>query len=125
MTTARWFTASSLLMGAIFSVSVGLQYNDPDPLQWVLIYGAAAVVSFLAPWKSVARRLALIVFVVALAWLFWLLPQIIGVISFSDLFLKMDEIGGAVEVGRETGGLAIVAAWMLCCVCIVSAHGTR
>lgn len=118
MKTSRWFMFSSLLMGALFLVSFGLQYNDPDPLQWMLVYGAAAAVSFLAPWRPIARRLALTVFVVASAWFFWLLPEIVGVISFSDLFLKMDEIGGAVEVGREAGGLAIVVAWMLCCVLI-------
>jgi uncharacterized membrane protein YesL len=115
MKTSRWFMVSSVVMGLLFLVSLALQYNDPDPIQWMLIYGAAATVSFLAPWKPVAKRLSLTVFVVALAWLFLLLPEILGVISFSDLFLKMNEKGGAVEVGRESGGLTIVVVWMLCC----------
>jgi uncharacterized membrane protein (DUF485 family) len=84
-----------------------------------LIYGAAAAVSYLAPWRPIAKRFALIVVVVALAWILWLSPEIVGVISFSDLFLKMNEKGGAVEAGREAGGLAIVAAWMLCCAIIL------
>jgi uncharacterized membrane protein (DUF485 family) len=119
MNTPRWFMASSLLMGLLFAVSLGLQYNDPDPLRWMLIYGAAAAVSYLAPWRPIAKRFALIVVVVALAWILWLSPEILGVISFSDLFLKMNEKGGAVEAGREAGGLAIVAAWMLCCAMIL------
>jgi uncharacterized membrane protein (DUF485 family) len=119
MNTPRWFMASSLLMGLLFAVSLGLQYNDPDPLRWMLIYGAAAAVSYLAPWRPIAKRFALIVVVVALAWILWLSPEIVGVISFSDLFLKMNEKGGAVEAGREAGGLAIVAAWMLCCAMIL------
>jgi hypothetical protein len=118
MNTPRWFMVSSLLIGLLFLVSLGLQYNDPDPLRWMLIYGAAAAVSFLAPWRPIAKRFALIVFVVASAWILWLSPEIVGVISFSDLFLKMNEKGGAVEAGREAGGLAIIAAWMLCCTLI-------
>jgi Transmembrane family 220, helix len=115
MNTPRWFMVSSLLMGLLFLVSLYLQYNDPDPLRWMLIYAAAAAVSFLAPWSPIAKRLALIVAVVALAWILFLSPEIAGVISFSDLFLKMNEKGGAVEVGRESGGLAVIVAWMLCC----------
>jgi uncharacterized membrane protein (DUF485 family) len=118
MKTSRWFMVSSVLMGVLFLISLGLQYNDPDPIQWMLIYGAAAAVSFLAPWRPIAKRLALTVFVVALAWFLLLLPEILGVLSFSDLFLKMNEKGGAVEVGRESGGLAIVVTWMLCCILI-------
>ena len=118
MKTSRWFGALSLIMGGLFLLSLGLQYNDPDPLRWMLIYGAAALVSFLAPWRPLAKRLALLVLVVALGWLCWLLPEVLQVISFSDLFLKMDEKGGAVEVGRESGGLSIVIAWMLCCALV-------
>jgi uncharacterized membrane protein (DUF485 family) len=118
MKTPGWFMILSLLMGVLFLISLGLQYNDPDPIQWMLIYGAAASVSFVAPWQRVSKRLALTVFVVALVWFLLLLPKIVGVLSFSDLFLKMNEKGGAVEVGRESGGLAIVIAWMLCCILI-------
>lgn len=109
---------SSLLIGLLFLVSLSLQYNDPEPLRWMLIYGAAAGVSFLTPWWPIAKKIALLVVVVALAWILWLSPEIVGVISFSDLFLKMNAKGGAVEAGREAGGLAIVVAWMLCCALI-------
>jgi hypothetical protein len=37
------------------------------------------------------------------------------VIDVSDLWLKMSEKGGAVEVGREAGGLAIIALGLLAC----------
>lgn len=118
MKTPRWFGISSLAMGALFVVSLFLQYNDPDPLQWMLIYGAAAVASFWVPWNSKAKKLAAVVLLVAGPWLLLLLSQVLGLISFSDLFLKMNEKGGAVEIGREAGGLAIVVAWMIACVLI-------
>jgi hypothetical protein len=118
MKISRWFGFPSLLMGVLFLISVALQYNDPDPIQWMLIYGAAAVVSFWIPWNLKAKKLAVAVILVALPWLLFLLPDVIGVISFSDLFLKMDEKGGAVEVGRESGGLTIVIVWMLSCLLI-------
>jgi UDP-N-acetylmuramyl pentapeptide phosphotransferase/UDP-N-acetylglucosamine-1-phosphate transferase len=58
-------------------------------------------------------------FTTALAAAIWaalLISQIWGKVGFSDLWLKMSEKGGAVEVEREFGGLAIVAGWLLIAV---------
>src|SRR5690606_25368379 len=35
-----WFTGLSLAMAALLATCVALQHNDPDPLRWMLIYGA-------------------------------------------------------------------------------------
>src|SRR5690606_539791 len=42
--TMRWF---HLACAGLFAVSALLQYNDPDPVAWVLMWGAAAVVAVL------------------------------------------------------------------------------
>lgn len=115
MRTALWFRISSILMGVLFLVSVALQYNDPDPIEWMAIYGAAAGAAFSSPWLRWGRRLAFGVLLVSLVWFGWLLFGVWGQIGFSDLFLKMSEKGGQVEIGREAGGLAIVSVWMLVC----------
>ena len=39
-------------MAAMFAAAALLQYNDPDPVRWVLVYGAAAVLSGVAAWRG-------------------------------------------------------------------------
>jgi hypothetical protein len=109
----RWFVALCWVMAILFMVCVGLQENDPDPIRWMAIYGAAGLSCAVLPHRRAVAIPAAAVGLVAAAWGAYLAHQVIGVLSFSDLFLKMDEKGGAVEVGREAGGLVIVAAMML------------
>jgi len=109
----RWFVAICWAMAILFSLSVGLQENDPDPIRWMLLYGAAGVCAAALPYRRVAAIPAFAVGLVAAAWGAYCIRQVAGVIEFSDLFLKMSEKGGAVEVGREAGGLVIVAVIML------------
>src|SRR5674476_283025 len=104
---ATWFKAVSWLMAAYLFVCVALQYNDPDPIRWMTIYGVGAIASVLLPIKKPAAALALVTSLVALAWGIYLAQSVWGVIALSDLTAKMDEKGGAVEVGREAGGLLI------------------
>lgn len=100
-------------MAALYLVSVGLQYNDPDPIRWMVIYGAAAIAAVALPLRRWAIPLALFVAGAALAWAAVLLPDILGKVGFTDLWRKMSEKGGAVEVEREVGGLVIVVGWMV------------
>jgi hypothetical protein len=100
-------------MAAVFASFAALQYNDPDPVRWIAIYGAAVVVSALLPGRRRAAAAGLAVGLLAAAWAAYLLLGVWDVIGVSDLWLKMSEKGGAVEEGREAGGLAIEAAWLL------------
>jgi hypothetical protein len=111
----RWFVAICWTLAVLFAISVGLQVNDPDPVRWILIYGAAGLAVGLLPARRVMMSPALAVGVIAAAWGGYIGSQVVGVIHFSDLWLKMREKGGAVEVGREAGGLAIVAVGLLGC----------
>ena len=109
----RWFVALCWVMAVLFMVCVGLQENDPDPIRWMAIYGAAGLCCAALPARRVVAIPAAVVGLIAAAWGAYLAHQVMHVLSFSDLFMKMDEKGGAVEVGREAGGLVIVAAMML------------
>jgi hypothetical protein len=100
-------------MGALLAVCVALQYNDPDPARWMAIYGAGALISAALPGRRAAALPGLIVGLAALAWAAYLIHRTWGVIALSDLTGKMSEKGGAVEEGREAGGLAIEAVWLL------------
>lgn len=114
MTTAPiWFRSVSWAMTALYLVSVALQYNDPDPLRWMAIYGAAAVASAFLPLRRWAIPLSFAVAAAALVWAVVLFPDIWGRVGFTDLWRKMSEKGGAVEVEREIGGLVIVVGWLV------------
>ncbi len=100
-------------MAALFGVCVALQYNDPDPVIWMAIYGAGMLVSLALPSKKPAATLGIVVGLVCAMWAGYLIYKTWGLIGLSDLTSKMSEKGGAVEEGREAGGLAIEAVWLL------------
>jgi hypothetical protein len=102
------------LMTAAFLFSVVVQWNDPDPIRWMAIYGAAAAVS---GWAALAPAgypwwLPVAVAVVALIWSLTLLPQVVGKVRLAELFESWEMKSPRVEVAREAGGLMIVAVWM-------------
>ena len=102
------------IMAAAFALSVVVQYNDPDPLVWMAIYGAAMGVAIWAasrprsyPWWAPAA-----VGVVALVWAAGLLPQVAGQVRIPELFASWEMKSTRVEMAREDGGLLIVGFWM-------------
>jgi hypothetical protein len=112
MSAPRWFIVSSWVFACLFAVCVALQWNDPDPIRWMLVYGAAAVAAAMMPHRTEARRLGVVVAGVAAVWAIYLVLGIWGKVSLSDFWHKMSEKGGAVEEEREAGGLLIVATWL-------------
>jgi len=102
------------VMAAAFALSVAVQYNDPDPLVWMAIYGAAMGVAI---WAALRPRSYLwwvpaAVGVVAMVWAADLLPQVAGRVRIPELFASWEMKNARVEVAREDGGLLIVAFWM-------------
>lgn len=110
---ATWFRAVSWGMAGLLFLCVALQYNDPDPIRWMAMYAAGAIASVLLPIKKPAAALALLIGLIALAWAIYLVHSVWGRIAVSDLTNKMSEKGGAVEVGREAGGLLIEGVWLM------------
>jgi hypothetical protein len=111
----RWFVAVCWALAFVLMLSVGLQINDPDPLRWMAMYGVSALAVGLLPGWRVLAAPTIALGLIAAAWAAYLASQVVGVVGVSDLWLKMSEKGGAVEVGREAAGLAIVAAGLLGC----------
>lgn len=100
-----------MLVAFVFGVIV--QYNDPDPARWMAIYGAAALACGL---YAAGRRQWIapgIVLLVAVIWGATLAPAALGKVGFGELFEAFEMKDERVEIGREFGGLAIIAAWML------------
>ena len=103
---ANWVAA------LVFATCAVLQYNDPDPLRWILIYGAAAATS-LAYWRLRPRWLApSIVGAAASIWAATLVPTTLPGLRLGDLVHRMEAKTPAIELGRELLGLVLIAAWM-------------
>lgn len=97
----------AVLFTLLFLVFAGVQYNDPDPLIWYVIYGFAALVSLL----YVAGRLPTWVAVTA-----GILFLVGGVFVWPAQFEGVTIGGGDIkniEEGRESLGLFLTAVIML------------
>lgn len=107
------FRGLNWVMCALFLLAVVVQWNDPDPLLWVAIYGAALVVSSVVAWRGrIAWTVPAVVAAVAMC---WSLARIIGgpaASQYSHMFDAWEMKSVSVEEAREATGLLIVAAWM-------------
>lgn len=101
------------VMTLLFLISAGLQWNDPDPVQWTAIYTAAAVLSGRAALGKRTAPFDVLVAFVALVWAATLVPSVVGRAEVADLIRRMDIMRPQVEEARELGGLLIVAGWLL------------
>ena len=110
------------VMLAAFLFSVAVQYNDPDPIRWMLIYGLAALACILYLRRLLRWYLPAAVGATAFGWAASIAPRVIGKTTFGDMFQSFHMINPVVEESREMGGLLIVAAWMGVLV-LVSEHG--
>ena len=96
-------------MALLFALSVGVQWNDPDPAFWMAIYGLALVLAALgavgrAPfWPNLA---AFAVF--SLLFLVWM-PSLVD--SRREAFTSIQMKTPEDEAPREAGGLFLCAAW--------------
>ena len=111
--SASWRTLC-MAMAALLAAGALVQYNDPDPVRWTAMYGAAAWISFVAGCRGRVAR-------------FW--PAAIGVIAagwgssvvavdgsplgaYLSMFDRWEMTSAAIEVTREATGLLLIAAWM-------------
>lgn len=110
MQGVRIYRFGLALMAAVYVLSAAVQYNDPDPFAWVVIYLAAAGVSMAALAAIPVWRVAASVAVAALVWATTLLPAVARA-SLPALFESWEMMSADVEEGREVGGLLLVAGW--------------
>ena len=108
MTKGRVFDA---VFGVAFVLSIAVQFNDPDPLRWILIYGlgVAGCASPAGPrWSTIgAATLA----VVAGIWALTILPAAMETTTFADLVAAMSPDRPQTEAVREFGGLLLLVVW--------------
>lgn len=93
----------ALIFAILFIISAALQYNDPDTIIWVSIYGFAAVLSllFFRGYRSII--LYSIFLIVYLAGAIYLWPEV-----YKGLTMDMSR-APEIESARESLGMAICA----------------
>jgi hypothetical protein len=104
---------ANLVMLVAFVFGVIVQFNDPDPARWMAIYAAAALACGLFAAGRKQWIVPALVLVIAAIWAATLAPAALGKVGFGELFEAFEMKDERVEMGREFGGLAIIAAWML------------
>lgn len=100
------FKVIGFLFAALFVVSAVLQYNDPDALVWMAIWGIAALISFAFAMNKVSFAVTLIMGILCFAGFFYLYPP-----KFEGFEIGAGDIVN-IELGREAFGLLIIAIVM-------------
>jgi hypothetical protein len=111
------YQKSITLLNVIFMIalilSVAVKYNDPDPLLWMLVYGAGGGCCILFMLNKLHWALSAIVFTVTVFSAGMFLPDVLEAhVSIVELFQDITMKSKGVEYGREMGGLLIEAIWM-------------
>ena len=100
-------------MATLLAVAVAVQYNDPDPIRWMALYGAACALSALVVVRWRAPTLPVVVVgLVALVWGLFGARNAYGRSHLAEMFQSWEMKSPAVEEAREASGLLLVAAWM-------------
>ena len=109
---SRVFGVANRIMAVLFLISAIIQFNDPDPLRWAAVYGAAGFACLAAGRFRYSWPLPAGVGLVAFAWAVSLSP-ILPNLKLGDLARTMHAGTPSIELGREFLGLLIVLGWMV------------
>ena len=111
MTGLLWKLANGIML-LMFVLSAVVQFNDPDPVRWAAMYGAAATVCALELRRRAPAWVPPVLAVIALVWAGSLYDRAHAV-PLSSLFSEWEMRDALIEEAREMYGLAIVAIWMM------------
>lgn len=98
---------ANLIMALLFLLSVIVQFNDPDPLQWIALYGLASVSCCLSYFGRLPRLAPLALGLLSFAWAGLLRKE-----PTLDFFASFEMVNLAVEQAREMFGLMLTGLWM-------------
>jgi hypothetical protein len=100
-------------MVPLFLLAVAVQWNDPDPLPWMAIYGAAFGVSLVVALRGrIAVMAPVLAGLVALIWSVATMSSGTPAAGYWHMFDAWEMTSPSSEEAREASGLLIVAGWM-------------
>ena len=101
----------NFILAIMFLVFAFLQVNDPDPVLWILIYGAMAIVCIMAMYKVYYKKVMMLLAVGYLVYCVILFPSVVTWLKQDHLGVLFDEGMTMqylyVEESREFLGLVI------------------
>ena len=109
----------NFLLALLFALFAIVQYNDPDPLRWILLYGFVALVCMMAGFRKYYPFMIWAGIAVCIIWAVTLLPFVRELLvehNPGDLVESMQAKKPYIEGSRESFGLilsALVLGWHL------------
>lgn len=98
------------LMIVLFALSAIVQYNDPNAVRWMLIYGAACIISILFAREKLNWAMAGIVAGICIFWAIIKIPYLTAS-GFQHMLDEVRMTSMGITSAREFLGLLIIAAW--------------
>jgi len=95
----------------VFGLAAIVQYNDVHAVRWMLVYGAAFVLSLLFALKRLHWATSTVLTVICLIWALIIVPDL-TISGFKHMFDEVRMIQTGVEAAREFSGLILIVAWM-------------
>ena len=103
-----------LLLALMFLAFTVVQFNDPDPVLWIAIYGAMMVICALAAFNMYYSKVMLVLMAGYIIYMVLLLPGFKDWLQSPDRSLLFDDIAKMqyhyIEESREFLGLLICVA---------------
>lgn len=99
------------LMIAVFILAVLVQYNDVNPIRWMLIYGAASFICILFALKKLHWIAASTILFISGVWALLKIPHLTAN-GFQHMLDEVHMTQTGVEAAREFLGLLIIFSWV-------------
>ena len=99
-----------LFLASLFTAMAVLQFNDPDPVCWVAVYGGTALLSLSKAFGRFSEFWAAITIGGVLAGIIYTVPGVFDFLEYGELHEIFDSASAAkpdVEFMREFSGLLI------------------
>lgn len=101
----------NIVFALVFLLFVYVQFNDPDPVLWILIYGSMVVVCTMAIFNKYYRPVYIILLVLFVGFSTIYIPSVMIWLQQDDLSGLFDEVAKMehlyIEESREFLGLMI------------------
>lgn len=113
---------SNYIMIVVFGLAAVVQYNDTNAIRWMLVYGAAFIISLRFAMEKLHWARASALAGVCTIWAMFKIPYLTAE-GFQHMFEEVQMMQTGVEAAREFLGLLIIVGWVT--VLAVSAYRRR
>ena len=103
------------ILAVLFALFAYFQFNDPDPIQWAVIYGLVSVLCILAATGRFPKGVLLAVAALSAGWMLYMVPGFIEWIKsgMPSITSEMRTHEPHIEVVREFLGLFMAFATVM------------